>query len=118
MTDDPFMTVPYLVRRYRLLGDKASLDAAIAQIKGTQARLFDPKAGLYRHIWNLKTSRPAGEFWGRGNGWMVLAHADLLAFLPADHAERPSLVAPCLLRRAHGRAQEAPGSGRRLAPGC
>lgn len=50
MTDDPFMTVPYLVRRFQLLGDKASLEAAIAQIKGTQARLFDSKAGLYRHV--------------------------------------------------------------------
>lgn len=111
MTDDPFMTVPYLVRRYRLLGDKASLDAAIAQIKGTQDRLFDPKAGLYRHIWSLKTSRPEGEYWGRGNGWMVLAHAELLAFLPADHPERAPLLASYVAHMEGLRKHQNPAGG-------
>jgi len=93
MTDDPYMTVPFLVREWKLGGDARALDAAIAQILGTHARLFDREAGLYRHLWDLKTGAPSGQFWGRGNGWMVLAHAELLAFLPTDHPRRPEVLA-------------------------
>ncbi len=93
MTDDPYMTVPYLLRRWKATGDPEDLDSAIAQIRGTHKRLFDPKNRLYRHLWDLKTEKPAGVFWGRGNGWMVLAQVELLEWLPADHPGRKELLA-------------------------
>jgi unsaturated rhamnogalacturonyl hydrolase len=86
MTDDPFMTVPFLVREGRF-------DEAIAQVLGTHQRLLDPDKHLLRHLWDEKTQSPAGEFWGRGNGWTVLAHAELLAALPKDHPRRNEVLA-------------------------
>ena len=86
MTDDPFMTVPFLVRESRF-------DEAIAQVLGTHARLLDSEKHLLRHLWDLKTQMPAGELWGRGNGWTVLAHEELLAVLPKEHPRRAEVLA-------------------------
>jgi rhamnogalacturonyl hydrolase YesR len=93
MTDDPYMTVPFLVREWQLTGEAKHLDSAIAQVLGTHARLLDAKQGLLRHLWDLKTQKPAGEFWGRGNGWTVLAHVELLSALPKEHPRRAEVLA-------------------------
>lgn len=85
MADDPYMVVPYLVRRHRMRPDARLLDEAVQQVLGSHRRLFDSERRLYRHAWDVKTGRPLGEFWGRANGWMVLAQVDLLAALPPDH---------------------------------
>lgn len=92
MTDDPYMTVPFLVREWRTTGEDRHLESAIAQVMGTHARLIDPEKRLLRHLWDLKTRAPAGEFWGRGNGWTVLAHAELLSALPASHPRRTEVL--------------------------
>jgi unsaturated rhamnogalacturonyl hydrolase len=81
MTDDPYMAVPFLVREGRF-------DQAAAQVLGTHARLFDRDVGLLWHLWDVKTAQPAGMFWGRGNGWMVLAQVELLGALPESHPRR------------------------------
>ena len=86
MTDDPYMTVPFLVRERRF-------DEAVAQVLGTHARLFDRQAGLLRHLWDVETQAPAGVFWGRGNGWMVLAQVELLSTLPDSHPRRAEVLA-------------------------
>lgn len=92
MTDDPFMTVPFLLRKWNADGDPKDLDAAIAQVLGTQKRLLDQRNGLLRHLWDLKTEQPAGVFWGRGNGWMVLAQVELLATLPKSHPRHAEVL--------------------------
>ena len=93
MTDDPFMTVPFLLRKWKAGGEARDLDLAIAQILGTHDRLFDSGHGLLRHLWDLKTKQAAGVFWGRGNGWMVLAHVELLAKMPREHPRRAEVLA-------------------------
>lgn len=97
MTDDPYMTVPFLLREWKYSGESKYLDDAIQQVVGTHRRLLDEKNHLLRHLWDLKTQKPAGEFWGRGNGWMVLAQVDLLATLPPTHPRREDVLA--LFRR-------------------
>ncbi len=92
MTDDPFMTVPFLLRKWEATGETRDLDMAIAQILGTHERLFDEENGLLRHLWDLKTEQPAGVFWGRGNGWMVLAHAELLTKMPREDPRRAAVL--------------------------
>ena len=93
MTDDVYMTVPYLVRKWKASGEEKYLREACHQVGGTYDRLFDLPAGLYRHLWDLKTSQPAGQFWGRGNGWVVLAQVELLEALPPGHPLRPEVLA-------------------------
>jgi rhamnogalacturonyl hydrolase YesR len=110
MTDDPFMTVPVLLRRWKNAHDARDLGLAIAQILGTHDRLFDRERGLLWHLWDLKTKQPAGVFWGRGNGWMVLAHAELLAKMPREHPRRGEVLA-AFVRHMEGirRCQDAAG---------
>lgn len=92
MTDDPYMTIPFLVREWKRTGDDRHLADAVQQLMGTHKRLMDEKNGLLRHLWDLKKQEPAGEFWGRGNGWMVLAHVELLSALPPAHPSRPEVL--------------------------
>jgi rhamnogalacturonyl hydrolase YesR len=93
MADDAFMTVPVLVRRFRATGDEADLDAAVAQVQAAHARIFDEDRGLFHRLWDLRTQRPQGAFFGRGNGWMALAQVEVLAALPADHPRRGRVLA-------------------------
>jgi unsaturated rhamnogalacturonyl hydrolase len=104
MTDDPYMTVPFLVREGRY-------DEAVAQVLGTQARLLDAEKHLLRHLWDVKTQAPAGEFWGRGNGWMVLAHVELLAALPKEHPRRAEVLAAFVKHQTGLRACADPKGG-------
>jgi rhamnogalacturonyl hydrolase YesR len=93
MTDDPYMVVPFLLREWKATGDARHLDDAVRQVLGTHERLLDPTHGLLWHLWDLKTRAPAGQFWGRGNGWMVLAQVDLLEALPNNHPRRAEVLA-------------------------
>lgn len=111
MTDDPYMTVPFLLREWRFSGEAKHLDAAIAQILGTHARVFDAEVGLLRHLWDLKTNAPGGHFWGRGNGWTVMAHVDLLAELPTDHPRRNEVLAAFVRHMEGMRRHQDPAGG-------
>jgi rhamnogalacturonyl hydrolase YesR len=111
MTDDPFMTVPFLLREWRYGGGANHLDAAIAQVMGTHGRVFEAETGLLRHLWDVKTQAPGGHFWGRGNGWMVLAHVELLAELPREHP-RYAEVRAAFVRHMEGvRRWQNPSGG-------
>lgn len=111
MTDDPYMTVPFLVREWQRTGEQQHLDAAIAQVLGTHARLLDGSQHLLRHLWDLKTRKPAGEFWGRGNGWMVLAQVELLSTLPAQHPRRAEVLGSFVKHMSGIRACADPAGG-------
>ncbi|MEI6714778.1 MAG: glycoside hydrolase family 88 protein [Verrucomicrobiota bacterium] len=110
MTDDPYMCVPYLIRRWKQSGNPNDLEIAIQQILGTHKRVFDSEKGLLSHLWDLKTEQPSGMFWGRGNGWVVLAHVELLANIPKDHPRRGELLS-VFVRHMDGlrRFQDADG---------
>lgn len=115
MADDPYMIVPYLVRLHRTSGDARPLDDAIQQILGSRRVLFDSAQGLYRHAWDVKRSVPLGQFWGRANGWMVLAQVELLAALPSAHPRRAEVLA-AFVEHAGGlrRWQDAGGGWHQL----
>jgi rhamnogalacturonyl hydrolase YesR len=93
MTDDPYMVVPFLIREWQASGDPRPLEDAVQQVLGTHHRLIDPSTGLLRHLWDIRTRAPAGQFWGRGNGWMVLAQIELLEVLPLTHPRRSEVLA-------------------------
>ena len=95
--DDLFMCVPFLVRMADLTGDPRYLDDAVRQVINFHLHLFDEAAGLMYHDWYSDTRRPGVAFWGRANGWAVVAQADLLDRLPEAHPQRDTLRA--LFRR-------------------
>ncbi|MFH1070781.1 MAG: glycoside hydrolase family 88 protein, partial [Candidatus Glassbacteria bacterium] len=57
--------------------------------------LFFMAVDLDHQAYFTSPERPSGlndSKWGRANGWVALALAELLARLPADHPDRPELV--------------------------
>jgi unsaturated rhamnogalacturonyl hydrolase len=93
--DDTLVSViPFLVKMWRVTGDSRCLAEAAAQLQKHALHLQDPLTGLFRHAWSEPQDAFSGPFfWGRGNGWVVLAQAELLAALPKDDARRPLLLA-------------------------
>jgi len=95
--DDLYMSVPFLARMAALSGRRGYIDDAVAQVLGFNDRLFDPRAGLMAHNWYSATGQRGVAFWGRANGWALMAQVELLDLLPPDDVQRDTLLA--LLRR-------------------
>jgi len=45
------------------------------------------------HCWYSTSSKQSVAFWGRANGWAIVAQVDLLDRLPKNHPERGTLLA-------------------------
>jgi unsaturated rhamnogalacturonyl hydrolase len=84
------------------------LDEAVTQVNKHAEHLQDAATGLYHHAWSERAGVYSGPFyWGRGNGWVLLAQAELLVALPSSDARQPALLAqfrrqalPLLARQA------------------
>ncbi len=74
-------------------------------------RVLDPELALLSHLWDMKTEKASGMFWGRGKGWTVLAHAEVLAALPRDHPRRAEVLAAYARRMDGIRKCEDPEGG-------
>ncbi len=95
--DDLYMSVSFLSRMGELSGDERYFDDAVRQVINFHKYLFDTDKQLLKHCWYSDTRTPGVAFWGRGNGWAMLAQVDLLDRLPANHPGRDTLLA--LLKR-------------------
>ena len=83
--DDLYMSVPALAQMGKLTGEKKYFDDACRQITQFSGRMFNKTKGLYMHGW-IQGMDPHPEFyWGRCNGWALLAISELLDVLPSDH---------------------------------
>ncbi len=95
--DDLYMGISFLARMGELTGETLYLDDAARQVLRYHRYLFDQDVGLMRHCWYSDTGRPGVAFWGRANGWALLAQVDLLDRLPKSHPLRDTLLS--LLRK-------------------
>jgi rhamnogalacturonyl hydrolase YesR len=91
--DDLYMSVPALAQMGAATGDRKYYDDAARQILQFSARMFVPEKGLYRHGWVDKMDPHPFFPWARANGWAVVAMAELLDVLPADHPDRAAIMA-------------------------
>lgn len=89
--DDLFMNVPYLLCMAKATGQSRYADEAAGQCLLFQQHLLDPATGLYRHGWSRQSRQQAAR-WGRANGWMAWAAAELLSWLPEDHPSYRSIL--------------------------
>lgn len=85
--DDLFMSVPFLSLMAKATGDATCFDDAAKQVLQFQHYLLDGKTGLYKHGWFSTRQEKAIAFWGRANGWIVWATAELLNVLPPHHRD-------------------------------
>jgi unsaturated rhamnogalacturonyl hydrolase len=83
--DDAYMCIPALAEMGRLTGDKKWFDAAVKQALQLSQHLFVPEKDLHMHGMNMNNPDAPHFFWGRANGWVVLAFCDLLDVLPKEH---------------------------------
>ncbi len=95
--DDLYMSVSFLARMGELTGDPRYFDDAAKQVVNFHKHLFDPTKGIMLHYWYSDANRQGVAFWGRANGWAIMAQVNLLDRLPKNHPMRDTLVA--LLRR-------------------
>lgn len=91
--DDLYMSVSFLSRMGAYSGESKYWDDAIHQIIKMDEYLWDPVKQLYYHCWYSDLERNGVAYWGRANGWITFAIADLLDVLPADHERRGELIA-------------------------
>jgi unsaturated rhamnogalacturonyl hydrolase len=101
MWDDTiYMLSMYLFEMYRYTGDEKYLTEFYNQFLIHKQKLADKKWGLWVHGYDddnddykdrccqlnwakMTPQRTSIEFWGRGNGWVVMAIADALKTVPA-----------------------------------
>jgi rhamnogalacturonyl hydrolase YesR len=99
--DDMYMSVPLLAQLGALTNNQSYFDDAARQVTQIAGRLFVPSAGLFTHGWHESVGDDQPRYyWGRANGWCMMAMVELLDVLPADHPRRAEILA---LLRAHAR---------------
>ena len=96
--DDLYMSVPCLAQAGKLTGERRYYDDAARQILQFSERMFVRDRGLYRHGWVQGMQYHPAFFWGRANGWALMAMAELLEVLPENHPRRAAILE---LYRAH-----------------
>lgn len=89
--DDLYMLTPYWCRKAILTGDDQWLDRAIHESLSYHDYLWNEEDQLMKCLWLLNRNDTYGLYWGRGNGWYIMALTDLLEFIPVDHPKRESI---------------------------
>ncbi len=98
--DGLFMAEPF-VSEYAELFHRPELFKEIAdQFSLVKKHLKDPETGLYFHGWDesrkQKWADPATgrspSFWGRSNGWLIMAMVDVLDYFPENNSQRDSII--------------------------
>ena len=84
--DDMFMSLPFLVRWSQYKNDSSALNDAVIQIINYASYLQD-KDGVWFHAYfNDKKTHSCCK-WGRANGWVAMAIAEVLSVLPKNHPD-------------------------------
>lgn len=90
--DDLYMSVPFLARMGELTGDRRYFDDAARQVIQFSDRLMSPTSGLFDHAWFENAGHDPKFYWGRADGWMVMAMAELLSVIPENHPLRTRVL--------------------------
>lgn len=83
--DDLFMSVPALAQMGKLTGQQSYYDDAVTQVRNFANRMFVEEKGLFMHGWVRDMEVHPAFFWGRCNGWALMAMVELLDVLPENH---------------------------------
>lgn len=91
--DDLYMSIPALAQGYLLYKDNKYIDDAVRQILQYSQRMFVSSTGLYMHSWTDAMEEHPAMYWGRANGWAVLAMCELLDVMPQDSPQYQAVLA-------------------------
>jgi len=90
--DDLYMGLPFLIRWAEYKKDPKSLDDAANQII-SYASYLQEKDGVWYHAYFMDRKMHTCCRWGRGNGWVAVAEAEVLSVLPKDHPKYNQVLA-------------------------
>lgn len=86
-------TIPFLVKMSQVSGNNSYTEEAVAQVLKHAEHLQDPSSGLYHHAWDASHSDLSGQaYWGRGNGWALLADTAVLSTITTTHPARSTIL--------------------------
>ena len=110
--DDQFMGLALLSRLSRQAAVPAAAAARYRDFVAAQHALFaahcqDGATGLYKHGFNAATGDHSCCFWGRANGWVMMAHAEVALALAAAQPPHAALPAVLAVWRRHAAALAA-----------
>jgi unsaturated rhamnogalacturonyl hydrolase len=108
--DDMYMGIPALAEMGHLTGKRAWFDDAVKNVLQMSGYMFNKDKDLYTHGWNANNPDAPRFYWGRANGWAVMAMSDLLDVLPKTHPGYPKVLAQ-LRKTLHGVAELQSGTG-------
>jgi rhamnogalacturonyl hydrolase YesR len=96
--DDQFMGLALAARLVRYAPLAPPTRQRYQDFLASQHALFashcqDAALGLYRHGYNGATGEHSCCFWGRANGWVMMAHAEVALALAATSPPHPALPA-------------------------
>jgi unsaturated rhamnogalacturonyl hydrolase len=83
--DDLYMGLSFLSRYAELTGNKHTYNEAANQVINFHKYLFNREKSLMYHCWYSDVKESGLAFWGRANGWVLLAQMDLLERIPKNH---------------------------------
>ncbi len=109
--DDMYMSVPLLAQYGKLTGNNDYFDDAVKQVLQMSKHLYVPRMGLYAHAWQAgNPDNHPRYYWGRANGWCMVAMVELLDVLPEDHPGRAAVIQQLRLH-ARGIAETQSATG-------
>ncbi|THH41812.1 glycoside hydrolase family 88/105 protein [Neolewinella litorea] len=99
--DGLFMGEPFQAEYAQKFDRPEAFDHIAEQFILAEKKMRDPATGLLYHGWDesrlQRWSDPetglSDHFWGRAVGWYCMGLVDVLDFFPADHPQRPELLA-------------------------
>jgi rhamnogalacturonyl hydrolase YesR len=92
--DDLYMSLPFLIRWAEYKKDASVLDDAAQQIINYASYLQDTD-GVWFHGYFVDKKSPTCCKWGRANGWVAVAIAEVLSVLPKDHPKYNKVLEIC-----------------------
>lgn len=108
--DDMFMAIPAIAWMGRYTGEERYYDEAAKQIRQFAARMFVPEKNLFMHGWVEGMEDHPAFFWGRANGWALMALVEALEVTPTTHKDYGAVMA-LLKRHIKGIAALQSGEG-------
>ena len=90
--DDLYMSVSLLARMGKLTGKTKYFDDAVKQVMQFHQYLWNKDKQIYYHCYYTDSRHNGVAYWGRCNGWMMMAQADLLSALPQNYPKRLLLI--------------------------
>lgn len=99
--DGLYMAEPFYAQFALRANDAAGLNDVARQFLLVARHARDPKTGLFYHAWDAAHTQfwadaatgLSRNFWGRADGWYLMAAMDVLDYLPANHPDRGALIA-------------------------